>query len=130
MSDIKILISTEPVAKARFTARIKLMYDNLLAEQLARWKDYDEKKAAYDKEWSDYWGLPWHRRWNTQKPIIHFPFKLSDWDSYDMIAFRQLYFILQDPDIYVKEIEEEVLISLLRYERDQKLKTNESNNPI
>ena len=131
MSEIKIIISNDPFSKKSFAGRVKAMYDNLLAEQLLKWKEYDDRKAAYDKEWLDYNNLPWHKRWNTPKPIIHSPYKPSDeWGSYDMIALRQLYAALQDPDVYVKEIGQEVLISLLRYEQDQKLKHHESYNPL
>ena len=117
MKKTKILINPDPTAAKRFTARIKAMYDGMLANQIAKWKDYEDKKAAYEKEWNDYNNLPWHQRWNTHKPIIHFPFKPDDWDSYGMVEFRQLYFALMDPDVSVKEIDQEMLISLLRYEK-------------
>jgi hypothetical protein len=116
-----------------FTNRVKLVLDRLTSDHAQKWNDYDEKKAAYDLEWKTYRALPWYHRWNTLKPIIHYPIRpFTDWDMTAIIPFRNLYAELIDPDIKVKEIDEIVFLSLLSYELDFKIRAqaNESSNPI
>jgi hypothetical protein len=127
----KLYIDTDPTAVKHFTNRVKLVLDRITTDQTQKLNAYEEQKAAYDLEWKTYRALPWYHRWNTLKPIIHYPIRpVFEWDLTETIPFRNLYAALIDPDIQIKEISEIVFLSLLKYELDFEKPNGKSSNPI